>query len=220
MDKNNGFKVMVIAALVIGVLALSVGFAAFARDLTITNSAATYRATDKDLKVNFSITDAETNGGSVAGVMSGTGVVDTNAGTATINGATDTGFANITGITAPFTKKGQKATYSFYLNNDSDYTAYLKSATFASPEKTCTAIDGTDATLVTSACKDISLTLTIDGTKVLATDTTGFNAITLAAGDKKAVTVEIEYNGSNVLPDGDFNVTFGNITLNFSTLEN
>lgn len=220
MDKNNSYKVMVIAALVIGVVALSVGFAAFSRSLTITNSTATYKATDKDLKVNFSTSNTETVGGNVAGVLSGTGVVDTNAGTATINGATDTGFTNISGITAPFTKKGQKATYTFYLNNDSDYTAYLKSASFASPEKTCTAVDGTDATLVTNACKDISLTLTIDGTKVLATDTTGFNAISLAAGDKKTVVVEVEYNGSNVLPDGDFIVTFGDITLNFSTLEN
>ncbi len=217
MDKNKSSKIIAIIALIVAVIGLSLGFAAFSRVLTIKSSAeVTPDETEFANNVKFVTSDGE-----------GSTVTGSNTGNATSEEATlvDNQISN---IKAHFTKPGQSVTYSFKVKNESSYDAYLKSITFDNATSgtsaiKCTEKEGTTASLVEAACRGIKVTVTV-GTDPKAVATNGSNdeidEHKLAKNTDETVTVKIEYEVGSEVADGNFDVAIGDIKLNYSTQDN
>ena len=122
-SKDRTFQVIAIIGLIIGVAALSVGFAAFTKSLTISSSAEV-TLPDHILNVVFSNSSSTVSNGSGVTITGSTHDSTVTPGTANI------GSNAVTGIHAAFTGEGS-ATYTFYVHNQSDFTAYLNNIAFA-----------------------------------------------------------------------------------------
>ena len=215
-----------IVAILLAVIGLSLGFAAYSNTLTIKSSAEV--EPDSDIfNVDFSKNSDSVVDDDIVPVLDPTGVSGFTATNAVIDN--DGGDAVIKNLHAVFTKPGQKATYSFYTRNAGDLKAYLKSVTFSnvsgeSVTKKCTGKTGPNAptpALVASACQGITLTLTV-GTESFTT-TTLRNAFAnptahdLVKNGSETVKVEIAYTAGSEQADGGFDVSFGDITLLYSS---
>jgi hypothetical protein len=223
MERDRRARVIAIAALLLGVVGLSLGFAAFSNTLTI-ESSAEVTPDEGIFNVDFSTTSASVQGGTVTPTLLPTnGPAGFTGANATIDNS-GTNSAQITGLHATFTAPGQSVTYSFYTKNAGELQAYLSSVTFAEVAtgvtKTCTAKSGTTQSLVDTACNGISLTMTLDQEAFTASKAraqfTGNHD--LAVSGYEAVTVVIAYAANSGQADGDFDVEFGDITLNYSSV--
>lgn len=230
VERDRKARVVAIVALLIGVVGLSLGFAALSNTLTIKSSAEV--DVDEDvLNVDFTT--------STASIVDGTGVI-----TPTLDPATDgpTGAAGdidnsaagapvVQNLHATFTAPGQTVTYTFYTKNIGAIKAYLTNVTFAAATgasnnetKVCTAKSGGTATqsLVDSACEGISLTMTL-GSEDFTASKTRAQFATATAHDlevdaTETVVITITYATGSAQADGDFDVAFGDITLNYSSI--
>ena len=212
--RNNGSKYIVVVALLISVVALSLGFAAFSNTLTI-NSSATYTSDEENFRVIFTQNGSTTTGGSsiVTPTKSPTTIT---AGNATISGTT------ISGLSATFAATGQSVTYNFYTVNATAFLAYLNSINIGS--KTCTAADGTTQSYVNAACNDISLSVKAGSASAVTTTQSSINSHTVAAQagttpGYEAIQVVISYAANGATADGDFTVSFGPTTLVYGTAD-
>lgn len=234
MEKNRSSKIIAVVALIIAVFGLTLGFAAFSTTLTISSSA-TVTPSSENFKVYFSPDGNEVSTGEEATALTVTGT-GTGAGTATI----DTTRLKASNLTAAFTVPGQTVTYSFYVVNQGSYDAYLKSIimeniTGESIIKKCvkaTEKDGvaiptneqaTDE-LVAAACEKIKIKVSVGSGDKLATANNGssgsISGHSLAQTANEPIVVEISYSDDgNVRADGPFNVSFGDIKLNYSTID-
>ena len=159
--KNRSSKVMAIVALIIAVIGLGMGFAAFSNVWTISSSA-TVTPDSSTFKVVFS---------SIINGVDTSEIVPTKTPTTLVasNGIIDnTSTPTITNLKADFTAPGQKAVYDFYVYNAGEYTAYLNSIRFNGAKK-CTAGKDANDSLVQAACNGIKVTVNVGG--VTATDT-------------------------------------------------
>ena len=218
MKRKSNSKITTIVVLLIGVIALSIGFSAFTRDLDIIFDTTTVDPGDLPLNVKFTAGQADDGTTTVTPTVSGA-----TGNTATIDNDSATNPL-IRNLGANFTNKGQSVTYTFYVYNDSEYIAYLKKATFSnytgkSTNKVCTPGTNTTASLVTAACNDISLSVQVAGNTLTETKTGGFTTPSIEPTTFSKVIVTIAYNNStNPIPDGDFSVNFGNVVLSYSSL--
>ena len=238
MPSNKGLKVMVALSLVIGILGVSLGFAAFQNLLTISSSAAV-APSQATFDVNFSKTSGTLEAGTLSGVASGNSGVTADSATI-VNAApsSEPGTAAITGLKANFTQPGQTVTYTFYARNDGQYNAFLKSVAFAnvaneSSAVVCSANTGTDATLMAAACNKITISVSVNGTPyALANDaneiphaavTHSVSSHQLSIGAQETIVVTITYaaEGDNEIAraDGSFNVSFGDIALTYRSID-
>ena len=224
MEKERGTKLIATFALVLAIIGLSVGFAAYSRNLDINTLEGTITTADTELDVFFD--NNQTKGDELGNVKgTGTAAVTDEVGAAIANGtlnATPSSNPTISGFVAEFSEKGQEVEYTFYVYNNSPHKAYLESAAFlngGSP-KTCTAIDEVDETNKENACDEINLHLEIDGKKIVSTDSASFETHVIEPGAWKEVVVRIAYDGTeHALPDGDVKVTFDGIRLSYTTIE-
>ena len=219
MIDSKAYKVMIVLALVLGVVGVTLGYAAFSNTLTISSSAEV-TPDSGNFNVDFSSTDVSVATNPVVATLVPNNVTGFTATNGTIDNTTD---PTITGLKATFTEPGQKATYTFYSYNAGQYIAYLNSITF-SGNKTCTAItpqSGTAATdaLVQSACAGITLKVTVGATGPVTETQATISQHPLQIGSSEQVTVEIEYATNSAIADGDFEVTFPNIVLNYGSAD-
>lgn len=210
-NRDNTFRVVAIVGLIVGVMGLSLGFAAFSNSLTITSAADVTPGSDT-LNIAFSTSNSSIVSGSVTPTATGA-----TAANATISGTT------ISGLNAHFTAPGQTVTYSFNVYNASAYTAFLNSVAFEnvsgeSSPKVCTAKTGTTQSYVDSACNGISISVQVGSTTYTESAAT-VNSHSLAATTGEAVTVTITYAAGSAEADGAFDVAFGDITLGYSTVD-
>ncbi len=210
MEKNKGTKIIAIIALIVAVIGLSLGFAAFSSILTI-QSSAEVKPNESDFKVVFATS-----------TDSGTTVTATPTGEGASGDSATISDTQITGLKAKFTKPGQSVTYTFKAKNVSNYDAYLKSINFSGTPISCSPETGTTANLVTEACKGIHVTVTVgaDNAKAVASDGSNGaidNHKLAKQTGTEPVTVKIEYRTGSGLADGKFNVTIGDVKLNYST---
>lgn len=215
MERKDSTRIIAIIAVVVAVIGLSVGFAAFSNTLTIKSSASvTPNATDFD--VNFS----NSNTAEQAGVVAGVGTNNATGDTATIN---NDDSPTISGLKANFTEPGQKVTYSFYAHNAGKYDAFLNAITYANVDgdtttKVCTPGAGTDATMVEAACNGISVTVKVGSDTYTGSDDSIADHL-LAIDGYEEVVVTIEYASDATRADGDFTVDFGDITLTYGSVD-
>ena len=223
MEKNRGTKMLAVIALIVAVVGLSVGFAAFSNTLTISSSATVN--TTNNFYVWFSSSSSALATDPVSGQITPNDPVPTgvSATSATISNA-DPKAPTITNLGATFTQPGQSVKYEFYVMNQMDYSAFLRQIEFlnvsgASATKTCTAASGTTQSLVDSACTGISLSVKVGSMAngVVTTTNVGSNNELVNSTPQK-VTVVISYAPESATADGDFNVSFGNVRLHYSSV--
>lgn len=212
---NN--KTMAIVALCLAILCLTIGFTAFSSTLKI-NSGANVKPDSNTFNVDFSSSESS---------------IETNPITPTLNPITltaengiinNTGNPTISGLSVEFKEPGQKATYTFYARNIGEYTAFLKSINYLNvagknSPRVCTALGDTNDTLVQAACDDITLSVKV-GNEEMVTGTNGnINNHNLNVGMSEKIIVEIEYAVDGDTADGQFSVQFGDISLNYNSVD-
>jgi len=220
MEKERSSKVIAIAALVVGVFALSIGFAAFTKDLTIQDING---VVNQDNTLNVHFVESSVTGT----VLSG----DTNfvsGDTATVSGT------SVVGVKGTFQKKGDKIQYVFQVKNDATYDAFLNAITF-SKTPTCVAKTGDDVNTptvdVTSICDELmEMKVSISNTTTdadendqndvegISTTVANIAGHTLSATAVETVTLTLEYIGNQDV-DGDFEVDFGTVTLTYGSVD-
>lgn len=213
MGENRGYKVIAIVALIIGVIGVTLGYAAFSSVLTISSSAEV-KPDSTTFNVDFSSSSSAVETNDITPTLNKT-VIGFTATDATINNTSDPLISN---LKATFTEPGQTAKYSFYSYNAGEYVAYLNSIVF-SGTKTCTAKEGTSQALVDSACNGISLSVKVGSESVTTTSVASITGHTLGVGAAEEVIVEISYDDGSALADGDFDVTLPSIVLTYDSVD-
>ena len=218
MEKNRSSKIIAVVALVVAVLGLTLGFAAFSNTLTITSSAYVSPSSEK-FQINMSGSNSE-----ITTSVIGTPSLDDNLGyyasPAIVSGS------SISGLKANFTLPDQEVVYTFYVHNEGEYDAYLNSIIFSNVNgqtapRVCTAVDPqtTTAALISSACESISVTIKVGEDAAVAGSQATINNHILAKNTKEKVEVRISYAAGGNRADGTFDVSFGDITLKYETVD-
>ena len=216
MEKNRSGQFIALLALIVAIVGVSVGFAAFSSALSI-QSSANVKPDQSTLNVDFSSSDTAVVTNAIKPTTTPTTVVATDA---TIDNSADPVIRN---LSATFKEPGQKAVYTFYAYNAGELEAFLKSIVYENvssknSNKVCTAGEGTTDALVQKACEGISLKVKV-GTE--AETSSGIASISNhSLGKKKSeeITVTLEYASDATRADGDFTVSFGDVTLNYSSV--
>lgn len=217
MEKNRNAQIIAILALVVGVVGLSVGFAAFSNTLKIKPSADV--TPDKSsFNVDFSSSDTDVVADEITPVATPNSLVTSNA---TID---NTNEPTISNLKATFTEPGQKVVYSFYAFNKGQLDAYLKSIVYGNvtgqtTNKVCTALEGTTDALVQKACNGISVKVKVGSEAETSGSAASITNHSLLKSTSEPVVVTIEYQADADRADGDFTVSFGDITLNYSSVD-
>ena len=236
MEKNRSSKMFIIAILLIVTLGVSIGFAAFSQNLTISSKARV--KPNNNMYIYFASQNTKVNDQIVADPVPATPTqYDLVEGQEIVHKAIiDNTYASeqspkITDLRADFTEPGQSVTYSFYVYNAWEYDAYLKNITI-SDTKQCTAKEGTlsnDATTaaeqnakIQNACEGITVSVRVGNDTAVSTTTNDISNHVLAAEGNgntgfEPVQVTIAYAAGSSVADTDFDVTFGDITLNYSS---
>lgn len=214
-NDNRKIKTIAIVALLLAVVGVSVGFAAFTRTLTINNSAVVNPNEDFDVVFSKSDSSVVTTGGVDASSKTPNDLVTETA----IISNDNQGGPLISNLKATFTQPGQSATYTFYAYNDSTYTAYLKNIVFNAASTKCAASTGSSVTtsLMNAACPDIKVKISVGSDTNTANKeaNTSVSSHSLAAGAGELITVVIYYDevANQTLADGPFDVDLGSIQL-------
>ncbi len=215
MERDRSAKVIAIVALCVAIVGLSIGFAAFSSNLTISSSA-NVTPDPSSFDVNFSTSNTSELDGTVTGV-------GTNSATAEDATIDNSASPTITGLKANFTEPGQKVTYSFYAHNAGKYAAYLNSVAYSNVSgetstKVCTAGKDTDESMVALACNGISVSVKVGNETYTGSKSDVENHL-LAINAYEEVVVTIEYASDAKRADGDFEVSFGDITLTYNSVD-
>lgn len=207
MEKNNG-KIVAVVALAIAVVALSVGFAAFAATLTIDSNATITASNAFTDKVNY---------------VTGSPKCYYTGGTTTAEGST-AGTASAkswSGVKVALSDDHKSVTCEADVLNASEYTAYLRQISIGGT-LTC-ASKGTGDAAATNAdtiCGTVSAKVDV-GTDSATFNTTTSTAVTDTSGSITATQTEkvkltIAYT-STAKPDGDIDITVPTISLLYKT---
>lgn len=217
MEKNRTGQVIAILALVVGIVSLSIGFASFASVLNI-QASATVKPDSSTMNVDFSSSSTAVEVNEITPTATPVSLETT---TATIDNSSDPTIKN---LSATFTEPGQKVVYEFYAFNAGELSAYLKSIVYGnvtgkSTNKVCTAAEGTTDALVQKACEKIAIKVKVGNELETSSGIASITNHALAKGSSEKVIVTLEYEANADRADGDFNVSFGDITLNYSSAD-
>ena len=221
--KNSALSII---SLIVGVISVSLGFLVYSETLIIKNDK-NIEANYQTFKVSLSTEKDITKLGNIAPVLSGGGV-------SALDGIivnTEEGRATISNLKAHFTQPNSSATYILYARNDGKYSAYLKSVEFKNIEnanyyKICLAESSTSQNLVDKACNNINVDIKIRNDKY--SNITNRSKIIrvsdhiLGIGDSEVIEITINYNKENneiIRADGDFDIVFGDIVLNYNVTD-
>ena len=218
MERNRQTKMIAIVALVIAVAGMSLGFAAFSTTLNISSSASVTPDSS-----TFSVGFYPASTAALANAPASPVVASTTGGTSASDISVEEGSSTIQGLNANFTAPGGSATYSFYVGNSGEYDAYLRAINFnnvtgSNLNKVCTAGTGTTASLVDAACDDITISVNVHGITTTSTNST-FTEKILYKKTFEPITITIAYAANGDRADGPFSVEFGEISLDYSTVD-
>lgn len=213
MRDNKAYRTISIIALVLGIIGVTLGYAAFSVSLKISSSAAV-RPDGSNFDVDFSSSESSVQTNAIVPTLNKT-VENFTATNGTIDNTNDPLVSN---LKATFTEPGQSATYTFYAYNAGQYLAYLNSIVF-SGNKTCTAKSGTTQSLVDTACNGISLSVKVGNENATKTSIASISEHSLAAEAAEEVVVTIEYAENSGRADGDFDVTFPDVVLTYESAD-
>ena len=204
-----------IAALIIAIVGLSIGFAAFSNTLSISSSANVNPENTMNVVFSSSNSDAETD--PIVPTLNPNNVT----GFTSTNGTIVESGRTLSNLSAAFTAPGQSVTYNLYVYNDGPYVAYLTDLTMGSIS--CDAIpqqnesDNATDSLVEAACRGMSVSVTI-GTVTLTSSGSLNNQSLQANGGYVNASVTISYAEGSSYVDGPMSVTIGDITFAASSV--
>ena len=229
MEKEKSGRIIAIVALVIAVIGLSVGFAAFSTSLNI-NTAARLTPGANNWNVGFSV-----NGTDLADVSTASTKAANESGNPGVIDVTKYTIGQNTNATLSATA-GSSVSYSLNILNKGSLTAYLDEVDFDNVAITCsnapagsssqidsnTTSNGGNTTTITAAeCQAMfGVTLTINSTDYTTT-TAGSGSI--AAGSSVPVTLTVAYTNTAAAQaaaaklDGDIIVSIGTITVVYTS---
>lgn len=191
MEKDRGFKIIAIAALLFSVVGLSIAYAGFTSTLTVEGTATAASA----WKIKWINLDS----GTATGYAS---VADKTL-------AIQSGDQSISGFMGTVKAPGDTITYTWKVRNDGDINATLAGVTLGS--LSCAPATGSSATQAeaTALCGKLSVSFTYDGTAV----TSGTTGLTLPLDSKteKPVTMVLTYAA------GDAAEISGDVAITLST---
>ena len=204
MRSERKKQVITLSILVVTVLAISIGFAAFSSTLKV-NSGATVTPNPSNFKVVFSSNENKLETNEIKASPEGMGedaIID------------NTTVPTISGLIAKTRIPGDSATYTFYVRNEGQYEAFLNSITFRG--KICIPQTGTNAEMANNACDSITAIVNVGSITTSETiiDITGES---LRPGESKQVTVTLSYGENGARANGPFMVQFGDISLHYAT---
>ena len=219
MENNKSGKVIAIAALVVAVVALSVGFAAFADTLTIENASAGVNASSANA---FDAGDNQANGLRYTGTPTCVKTSDQSAVTGVQVGSFSTPDT-WTGISVPLGNTTNSVTCTATVTNSSSYISHITGFS-TTTGLSCSSSGANAAANISNVCANTTVTASIsDGTH---TDTMTISAGNTAASSSTN-TVEIAANGSatvtlviaytEAVTDNDVNITIPTITHTYSS---
>lgn len=217
--KTNRKKQLILIAMLVVVMGLGVGFAAFSSTLNISSSATVTPSAD-DFKVLFSTTEyAIDTSNSTCKLMDAFNTIgDVSAGIGCVKSN------SISQMITNFTEPGQNAQFRIYLHNTGNYDAYIESinienATDSNTYKRCIAStnDSTkaDDSLVAAACDDIHVIPLYNGNTMSFGER--LEGIKIAPGETSYIELHVVYASEGDRADGDFDVYFGDISLEFTS---
>ena len=223
-------KKITVAALIVAVLSLSIGFAAFSNSLNI-KSSANVNPSDKDFKIVFSKErDTFVSGNEI---INATGDINENTKKGSINDIGDTLY----NLETEFTTPGESVEYSLYIKNIGAYNAVLNKLEIEEAELTSDiTVDNyyivdngsvkcyakkdpqnkANEELLKEACNNIRLKVKLQQESEYITSTKEFDSYVINKGESESVTVTLEYTG-DTLADTGFNVVFGSVKMNYAT---
>lgn len=207
---KNKDTIHALLLLFISVCALTIGFAAYTRNLDIINARAEVKPSNS-LNVHFPTSGTLTP---VAGTVTSSGdVINLNSGLV------------ISNLKAYFEKPGDYIIYETSIINDSSYVAYLKNIDFSYGSAICTPLTNSEnpnpasEDILLSVCDNMKLYVTIDGLVNDVSDDLGnITGKTVGAGESVPVFIKISYEGT-MESDGDFTANLGDITFHFSSID-
>ena len=209
MEKRRKIQILSIVSLVLAIVGMSIGFAAFSVTLNISSSASVTPNSDS-FSVKFSkekdslVVDDVLPSSKTEGITAGNGVIDNNYN------------PMITNLSANFTSPGQYVEYTIYARNEGEYTAYLNNINFIG-NKICVGELGTSNDMVQSACDDINITAIIGENTYSETSPISNHPLAIGAGEEIKVRLEYSENGTYV--DGNVSIVFPDIALVYSTID-
>lgn len=212
MDGNPNFKYYAVFALLISIICLSLGFAAYSSSLQIKAEAGVHYINPVSQSVAFSTYASHIVDGPVVASVSGGASAD-NAQLVD---------NEIRDINVHFTQPAQAATFTFYAINPSSFTYYLNSVVFGT--KSCSPYSNPNnpnpgsASYVANACNDIVMIISVGEDDFVETEN-NIVGKSLASSSYKPIVVTVEYIGGGALADGDFTVSFGTSSLTYSTVD-
>lgn len=204
MNNNNGreMKILVVAALIISIVAIGIGFAAFSETLTINGSASVQTST---WKVKFSELGTATLTGSAAEVTKPT-LSDTTIKT----------------YNATFKTPGDSVSYKIKVSNTGSYNAKITTATISVPSCTGKAGEATADADATKVCDKLTYTLVYDTDDTQSAGQAVAVGDTLKAGETRPMVLTLKYaefTDATLLPAADVSISNLGVTLVYSQAE-
>ena len=228
MEKERQVKILSIIALVVAIVGMTLGFAAFSTTLNISSSATVTPSSD-DFKItiygikdssfydtfadnNYAYTDSDISDSYGVALDS-----DATSTTASIDNVSHT----ISNINASFSNEGN-IEYAFIIKNEGMYDAYLDLTNKKTGNdmavllnKNCIAKDGATESLVASACDGVQADIGFFNKETGREISTTESYYKIAPGDDVLFAVIMNYSGP--FADGPFDVEFEDFQLKFST---
>lgn len=194
MEKERGAKVIAIVALLIAVVGLTIGYAAYSTTLTIDGTANVDPAT-------WDIHFAYKSGDSLTAAKTGNAVENT---------APTLASTSISGFDVTLKAPGDSVTYNFLVVNGGTLPASLE--TFNMGTLTCAPATSSNATTeeATNLCKELKYTLTYGDGSTITTGT----QLPATTSNQKELVLKLEWPSASTLEiSDDIKVTIGTTTL-------
>ena len=219
MSKYRQVKILSVVALVVAIVGMSLGFAAFSATLNISSSAIV-KPSSEDFKIVVSNSSTDYDENEIYPIVEG----DASGSVMTFLNNGNKISAN---VDANFTEPGQAVKYKFYVHNIGEYDAHFKvvfnEVDGTSLKKVCTIPQdsGASSDLVKLACEDINIffRFAFYGQYIDVTDDMAFSDLILPKKYYTGVELIIEYPEGSTMVDGKFNVQFGDIEGTYSTVD-
>lgn len=206
-NRDNGMKFAVITALVIGVMGVAVGFAAFSTALEIDGS-----ATVNTSSWNVFFASATKDATSTATVVTEPTITTNSEGKA---------LAKLNEWQVTFSEPGQVAKYNIKVTNSGTYEAILDNVNIPT-SLTCTGTGDSKATDETNVCGNLEYTLTYANAQThndSSSSTVITEGDTLAAGESVDLVLTLTYKAfddESKLPKASVSVSGLATSLNYT----
>lgn len=198
MEKERGAKVIAIVALLIAVVGLTVGYAAYSSTLNINGTA---NVDPASWKVNF-------------GYKTGNSLTGTIKGHATETTAPTLEDTTISGFDVTLKAPGDSVTYNFLIKNSGTLNAKLASFTMGTLTCAPNASSSISPEDATKLCGELKYTLTY------ADDSTITTGTPLNSNDSKELKLKLEWPSASTLSvSDDVKVTIGTTTFVYEQAE-